>query len=186
MPKLKLHGESFLARKRWWMKSLRASLKYRDPAWAVHPHVREAVVELNKLPFVYTDDSAGSQVFLDSSEKIEQVRRHKQTLERAKKAGRAVFRRAFVTFWLKEGHPECAGFYRALSKWQQEHYPQAAILQMAPEFSVRSPMENFFQLSTNVPGKQLDSRIEEARKFMADLHQFVRSYRLGLRRNARK
>ncbi|GEM_PF-6437794 len=175
-------GESFLARKRYWMKALRRSLEENDAAWALHPHVREAVVELNKLPFVHTDDSAGPQILIGKTGHMEQFRNQKKTIKLAKKRGAAIFRRALIGIAFKKRHPKSLGFFSALNKWQKHHYPTARLIGDSDLVEVASPLEKPGEMSVHIHGKQIDERLEGARKFMADLHQFVRSYRLGLRK----
>lgn len=179
--KTEIAQRTFLAKKRFWMGTLRRALATSHPVFEISPHVKDAIMELNKLSFVYTNDSRGPLVYTKvSGDKFYEASNQERTISEARRQKTAFFRRAFVELSIDPAHHHSATFAASLHEWIKQ-FPHAKVIQVSNNFLVVSPGRGKGMLFEIKP-REIELRLEKARNFMAEFKKFVENYRKTMKR----
>ncbi|HIH09748.1 MAG TPA: hypothetical protein HA254_03695 [Candidatus Diapherotrites archaeon] len=170
--------KSFLAEKRRDMRDLHHALGAQG-AYRVGPVVREALLNLNKLPFLSTYDSSYDVFSLHDGSDL--------SINLARGQKRVIFTPAFISFKLDRKNPKSIIFWKLIVRWTREKFPQSKVALMGDTFeivsqSIKNPKTNIKEGTFWIPSKEIDERLAASREFFQGLSAFAKSCANSYRR----
>ncbi len=161
--------ERILEGKKYWLQSLHRNLK-AETLCRIRPVVKNALKELNRLPFLYTFDSGGGWATTAGRGFDE------PEIETAGEHEKIYFKPAYIEMGFDLSNQKSFQFARALSKWQKNKFPKAKIIHWisSPKISVIAPGIN--RTKFEITGSELNHWQEQSKNFMDALAEFAKSF----------
>jgi len=156
--------KKFLGEKNNWTRILYKCLASTKTRSAIQPLVKDAVIKLNKLPFLYTMDSFGDRI-----SSIDKISRD-FSLTEARKEEIVRFIPAFISIHLDPTSRGSATFKRKLLKFGKQ-FPRAGINIFRNSIEIMSQGVGSPEIKTR--SSELDRRFAESKTFMKAFEKFV-------------